>query len=79
MLSRELRHALTEWPSTALASARTTARVTIIGNDDAVSVHVVADAVGAPVPEASAVRGVRISVVEVDDRMWVEATWTRTP
>ena len=69
------RRLLTEAAVAVLATARTTARVTVVGLDRTVTVSVVADAPPEAIPEVDA-DGVTTSTVVTGDRIWVEATWT---
>jgi hypothetical protein len=77
-LPRDLRRALTNAPLSALATAATQARVTLVGTPAAVTVSVVADAAPAELP-ASAAEGVQVSSVVDESRLWVEARWTPQP
>ena len=69
-----VRRALTEPVLTVLASARTQARITVLGAPSAVTVSVVADG---DRPEVPAPPGITVTSVTHDDRHWVEATWQR--
>ena len=69
-----VRRALTEPVLTVLASARSQARITVLGAPAAVTVSVVADGDRPVVP---AQHGITVTSVTHDDRHWVEATWQR--
>ncbi|MGH3790595.1 MAG: hypothetical protein ACRDRU_04290 [Pseudonocardiaceae bacterium] len=73
-LPRDLRRALTDAPSSALATATTQARVTVVGTPAGVTVSVVADAVTAELPEPAA-EGIQVSSVVDESCLWVEARW----
>lgn len=70
----EVRRLLTEQAVAVLATAKSTARLTVVGLDGTVTVSVVADAPLDAVPEV-ADGGVTTSTVVTQDRIWVEATW----
>jgi hypothetical protein len=70
----EARRLLTEPAVAVLATAKSTARVTVVGLDGTVTVSVVADAPADSVPSV-ADGGVTTSTVVTEDRIWVEATW----
>jgi histidine kinase/DNA gyrase B/HSP90-like ATPase len=74
----EIRRALTEPAVAALATAASTARVTVVGDDDELTVSVVADAPADVVP-AEISPQVRTSVVVDDDQLWIKTTWRRQP
>jgi len=69
-----VRRALTEPVLTVLASARSQARITVLGAPSTVTVNVVADGDRPVVP---APPGITVTSVTHDDRHWVEATWQR--
>ena len=72
-----VRRALTEPLLTVLATARSQARITLIGSPATVTVSVVADG-DVPCPPAGNGE-VTVTHLEEDGRHWVEATWhTRT-
>ncbi|MFB9903041.1 hypothetical protein [Allokutzneria oryzae] len=73
-LSKQVRRALTEPVLAVLVATVRSARVTVAGRPDRVSVSVVADA--AP-DELSTVEvpGVTTTTVEAEGRLWVEVTW----
>jgi hypothetical protein len=68
------RRLLTEPAVAVLATAKSAARLTVVGRDGTVTVSVVADAPLDAVPEVDA-DGVTTSTVVTGDRIWVEATW----
>lgn len=68
-----VRRALTEPVLALLASARSHARITVIGSAAAVTVSVIAD--GDPPAEVAAADGVALMSMSRDGRHWVEATW----
>ena len=78
-LDRDVRRALTEAPLLALAGAERRARVTVLGRSDEVAVSVLVDGPGpAPAdPAGTASSTVMVSMLEEDDRRWVEARWRR--
>jgi signal transduction histidine kinase len=78
-LDRDVRRALTEAPLLALAGAERRARVTVLGRSDEVAVSVLVDGPGpAPAdPAGTASSTVMVSVLDEDDRRWVEARWRR--
>jgi hypothetical protein len=78
-LDRDVRRALTEAPLLALAGAERRARVTVLGRSDEVAVSVLVDGPGpAPAdPAGTASSTVLVSVLDEDDRRWVEARWRR--
>jgi len=69
-----VRRLLTEPAVAVLATAKSTARLTVVGLDGTVTVSVVADAPPDTVPEVGG-DGVTTSTVVAEDRIWVEATW----
>ncbi|WP_173139787.1 hypothetical protein [Kibdelosporangium persicum] len=76
-LPREIRRALTDGPMQVLSTLSRnsrTARVTLIGTRDTVSVSVLADS-DAPVPRLAETAGVRTTSIFDGERVWVEATW----
>ncbi len=78
-LDRDVRRALTEAPLLALAGAERRARVTVLGRTDEVAVSVLVDGRGPARAEPSgrASSQVTVSVLDEDDRRWVEARWRR--
>ena len=78
-LDRDVRRALTEAPLLALAGAERRARVTVLGRTDEVAVSVLVDGRGpAPAePGGRASSKVTVSVLDEEDRRWVEARWRR--
>jgi hypothetical protein len=78
-LDRDVRRALTEAPLLALAGAERRARVTVLGRTDEVAVSVLVDGRGpAPAePAGGASSAVTVSVLDDEDRRWVEARWRR--
>ena len=78
-LDRDVRRALTEAPLLALAGAERRARVTVLGRTDEVAVSVLVDgrwpARAEPAGRASS--EVTVSVLDEEDRRWVEARWRR--
>ncbi|WP_091674596.1 hypothetical protein [Amycolatopsis marina] len=69
-----VRRDLTEAALTALATAASWARITVVGEQNLVSVNVVADCGAVRVAEPAA-PGVRVENVSKDDTLWVEAQW----
>jgi hypothetical protein len=74
---REVRRELTEAALTALATAVSRARVTVIGGADLVSVGVVADCGAVDIPPPT-VPGVRIDTFSNEETVWIEAQWEPT-
>jgi hypothetical protein len=72
----EVRRLLTEPAVAVLATAKSTARLTVVGRDGTVTVSVVADAPSDTVPAIDG-GGVTTSTVVAGDRIWVEATWRK--
>jgi hypothetical protein len=72
-----VRRDLTDAALTALATAGSWARVTVIGDQGLVSVNVVADCDDV-VPPSPATSGVRVEVLGNGGTVWVEATWQPT-
>ncbi len=72
-----VRRDLTDAALTALATAGSWARVTVVGDRELVSVNVVADC-GEVVPPSPATPGVRVEVLGHGGTTWVEATWQPT-
>jgi hypothetical protein len=68
----EVRRALTEPVVRTLASAMSSARVTLIGAEDKVTVSVVADSSGTVALDDSSVS---VTSMSEGDLVWVEATW----
>jgi hypothetical protein len=73
-LPRQARRLLTEPAVAALATAKSAARLTVVGRSGTVTVSVVADAPPDSVPAVDT-DGVTTSTVVTGDRIWVEATW----
>lgn len=73
----EVRRALTDPAVAALATAATTARLTVVGTGDTVTVSVLADA---PADLAPPVRSPEVAVTTVadDGKVWIKTTWRRT-
>lgn len=76
-MPKEARRLLTEPAVAVLATAKSTARLTVVGLDGSVTVSVVADAPPDAVPDVDR-DGVTTSTVVTGDRIWVEATWRKT-
>lgn len=72
----EIRRTLTEAPMTALATAKTTARVTVTASPDGIAVNTVSDSgdVDIPTPRTGPVR---VTVLHDEPTLWVEAQWNR--
>jgi hypothetical protein len=73
-LPRQARRLLTEPAVAALATAKSTARLTVVGRAGTVTVSVVADAPPDAVPAVDT-DGVTTSTVVTGDKIWVETTW----
>ncbi|CAM3359711.1 hypothetical protein KIPE111705_04770 [Kibdelosporangium persicum] len=69
-----VRRDLTDAALTALATADSWARITVVGSADLVSVSVVADC-AEPVEPASATPHVRVEIFGGDGTVWMEAQW----
>jgi hypothetical protein len=69
-----VRRDLTDAALTALATAESWARVTVVGSTDVVSVSVVADCAAPTVP-APATPDVRVEIFGSDGTVWMEAQW----
>ncbi|MHA6624034.1 hypothetical protein ACU61A_01370 [Pseudonocardia sichuanensis] len=69
-----VRRELTDAALTALATAVSWARVTVMGDANLVSVNVVADCGGVS-PPGPAAHGVRIEAFTNDETVWIEARW----
>jgi hypothetical protein len=76
-LPKQARRLLTEPAVAALATATSTARLTVVGRDGTVTVSAVADAPPEAVPSVDT-GGVTTSTVVTGDQIWVEATWRPT-
>lgn len=74
----EIRRALTDAPLTALATAKSWARVSVIGTGDLLSVNVIADCGPIDLPHTFPA-GVELNTVTDHDTLWVEVRWTTTP
>jgi hypothetical protein len=72
-----VRRDLTEAALTALATAGSWARVTVVGDQELVSVNVVADC-GEVAPPGPATPGVRVEGVGTGATVWMEARWQPT-
>lgn len=72
-----VRRDLTDAALTALATAGSWARVTVVGDQGLVSVNVVADS-GEVAPASPATSDVRVEVLGNGATVWVEATWQPT-
>jgi hypothetical protein len=70
-----VRRALIDAPLAVLATARTRARVTVIGIPGSLSVNVVADGTDWDTPPAVH-QHVEHTVITGDDTIWIEARWT---
>lgn len=70
-----VRHALTEAPIAALATARTYARVTVVGAQGTLAVSMAADCGHLDLP-ADPPPGVTLTSETDGDVLWVEALWT---
>lgn len=77
LLPKQARRLLTEPAVAALATAATTARLTVVGRDGTVTVSAVADAPPESVPSVDT-GGVTTSTVVSEGQIWVEATWRPT-
>ena len=69
-----VRRDLTDAALTALATAESWARVTVVGSADLVSVNVVADCAAPPVP-VPATPDVRVETFGANGIVWMEAQW----
>jgi hypothetical protein len=74
---REVRRELTEAALTALATAVSRARVTVVGNADLVTVGVVADC-GAVTLPPPVIPGVRAETFSNQEMVWIEVQWQPT-
>lgn len=74
---KAVRRALTDPAVAALATAASTARVTVLGAADEVTVSVVADAPMELVP-VSKDPAIKMSTVDNGGKLWVKTTWRRT-
>lgn len=74
VLPASVRRALTDPAVALLATAASTARVTVVGSGDAVTVSVVADGVAEAVPTVRSPE-VGVSTMVDGDRVWVKSTW----
>ncbi|WP_197319162.1 hypothetical protein [Saccharomonospora sp. NB11] len=72
-LPADVRRDLTDATLTALATASTSARVTVVGTPDMVSVNVVADCGRLDPPRPK--RDVRAEVFTAEDTTWLEVVW----
>ncbi|WP_158842534.1 hypothetical protein [Saccharothrix deserti] len=72
-----VRRDLTDAALTALATAASWARVTVVGDHELVSVNVVADC-GEVEPPRPATPGVRVEVLGNGETVWMEARWQPT-
>lgn len=76
-MPKEARRLLTDPAVAVLATAKSTARLTVVGLAGSVTVSVVADAPPDAVPDVEA-EGVTSETVVTGDRIWVETTWRKT-
>jgi hypothetical protein len=74
---REVRRDLTEAALTALATAVSWARVTVVGDADLVSVNVVADCSAVDIPRP-VTAGVSINEFSNEEMVWIEVQWQPT-
>ncbi len=74
---REVRRDLTEAALTALATAASWARVTVVGDADLVSVNVVADCSAVDIPRP-ATPGVSVDTFSNEAMVWIEVQWQPT-
>ncbi len=74
---REVRRELTEAALTALATAVSWARVTVVGDADLVSVGVVADCGAVRIPPP-AIPGVQVETFSNEKMVWIEVRWQPT-
>jgi hypothetical protein len=71
---REVRRDLTEAALTALATAASWARVTVVGDADLVSVNVVADCHAVDIPRP-VTAGVSVNEFSNEEMVWIEVKW----
>jgi hypothetical protein len=71
---REVRRDLTEAALPALAAAASWARVTVVGDEDLVSVNVVADCGAVDIPRP-VTAGVSVNEFGNDEMVWIEVQW----
>ena len=74
---REVRRELTEAALTALATAASWARVTVVGDADLVAVNVVADCSAVDIPRP-AMPAVFVDMYSNDAMVWIEVRWQPT-
>jgi hypothetical protein len=74
---REVRRELTEAALTALATATSWARVTVVGDADLVAVNVVADCSAVDIPRP-AMPAVFVDMYSNDAMVWIEVRWQPT-
>lgn len=74
----DVRRALTEAPVAVLSTAESSARVSVMGTPDLLSVSVVADSAPCEVPSPGDA-GVQVNVIEDGPIVWVEAQWPTKP
>jgi hypothetical protein len=74
-LSLDIRRALTEVPLAVLTTARSWARITVIGTKNVVSVNVVADSGQIAIPEVDHAT-VTVNIAGSNELLWVEAKWS---
>jgi hypothetical protein len=73
----DVRRALTDPAVAALATAASTARLTVVGTGDTVTVSVLADAPADLAPPARSPEVV-VTTVADDGKIWIKTTWRRT-
>lgn len=76
-LPADVRRALTDPAVAALATAASTARLTVVGTGDTITVSVLADAPADLAPTAHSPE-VSVSTVVNDGKLWIKTTWRRT-
>jgi hypothetical protein len=74
---KSVRRALTDPAVAALATAASTARVTVVGAADEVTVSVVADAPAELVPMNSD-PAIKVTAADNGGKLWIKTTWRRT-
>ena len=76
-MPKDVRRALTDPAVAALATAASTARVTVVGAHDEVTVSVVADAPAELVPTTKD-PAIKVSTADNGGKLWIKTTWRRT-